>query len=384
MESTSPVYHPSFAKNYINVTNNLNPDDTYVWYDSQNPGSVMFPSVFTYKKTSSWNGNLNLRLNSVSLNSASGSINNTNPTLPAAEGSFNATLQLQNSSAPSMDLYFIGNIQKNSIQVFPRYDYDVPTPTTVYMPTPSFSFYSNTGVFPTNSVQVLWSRGSGSVSFSPSTFHSDATGRTYTYRYIGDKISFTTNWNANDYRDSNLTAPNEPLSLSGVSTDVSVIPTVYCNWEVIWDYPCTCDIDCGTHCSGHCGSDGGGGGYTPWDTKANYGYVIRNSSGGYVGSTEQDEPITVSGKSGDYYFITKWWNGTAYSGWVVKEAVQGTDPNSGGGGGCSTDGCSDDCYDDFYCSDHDCWDHNQCSGHVPGCYSDCYDDCTSNLCPTNF
>lgn len=369
MESTSPIYHPSFAKNYINVTNNLNPDDTYVWYDSQNPGSIMFPSVFTYKKTSSWNGNLNLRLNSVSLNSASGSISNTNPTLPATEGSFNATLQLQNSSAPTMDLYFTGNIQKNSIQIFPRHDYDVPVPTTVYMPTPSFNFYSNTGVFPTNSVQVLWSRGSGSVSFSPSTFHSNTTGGTYTYRYTGDKISFTTNWNS-DYRDSNLTAPSEPLSLNGPSVDVSVIPTVYCNWEIIWDYPCTCLIDCSTFCQtdgGGCGTDGGGGGYIPWDTThytGYYGYIRYSPSfeAAVVAVRPMSDEVTVTQKSGDWYYVTfkSVQEGSPTSGWCYATGLDTSkDPNSGGGG-CSADGCPSDSGCSDYCS-HIC--NHECSGY---------------------
>ena len=125
LKQTSPIYHPSFAKNYINITNNLNPNDSYIWYDSESADNVVFPSVFTYKKKSSWNSSLNLRLNSVALNSASGSISNVTPALPSAEGKFNATLQLQGTSAPTMDLYFMGNIIKNNINRYPKVDYDV-------------------------------------------------------------------------------------------------------------------------------------------------------------------------------------------------------------------------------------------------------------------
>lgn len=366
MESTSPVYHPSFAKNYINVTNNLNPNDSYVWYDSQNPGNIMFPSIFTYKKTSSWNSNLNLRLNSVSLNSASGSISNTNPTLPAAEGSFNATLQLQNSSAPSMNLYFIGNIQKNSIQIFPRYDYDVPTPSVVYMPSPNFNFYSNTGIFPMSKVKILWGRGSGNVSFSPSTFHSDETGGTYTYRYTGDKISFTTNWNT-EYNDSNIVSPSSPIEFNGPSVDVTTIPTVYCNWEVLWDYPCTCHIDCSTFCNGHCNTDGGGGGYTEWSGTFIYGYYIRTApsdTADVVSFSLTNYNVTVTGESGDWYYCAfNTPSGTQY-GWVFKDGISGDNPNHGGG--CTADGCTDDGGCSTYCShvcNHSCSMYD-CDGYI--------------------
>ena len=371
------------AKDHIIFNNNLSNDGTYVAYDSNN-SLLKFPTTFKYMKTTNYNNNYGFKLSEVVFTGEVGTRTDF-PTLPNVEGQITLSkFAATSSGAPTVDLYFTGNIQKNSIQVFPHYDYDVPSPNKVYMPSPGYNFYSNTGIFPINKVKLTWGRGSGNVTFSPSTFHSDETGGTYTYRYTGDKISFTTNWNS-EYNDSNIVSPSTPIEFNGPNVDVTVIPTVYCNWEVLWDYPCTCHIDCSVFCNGHCNTDGGGGGYTEWPGTFIYGYYIRtapNNTAELVSFSPTNYDVTVTGESGDWYYCAfNTISGTQY-GWVFKDGISGDNPNHGGG--CTTDECTDDCYDDFYCSNHDCWDHNQCSGHVPGCYSDCYDDCTSNLCPTNF
>ena len=113
MEGTSPTYHPTAAKNYINVTNNFNKNDDKIWFDKENPENTQFPSIFYYKKTDNWTTDLNLKLNSIILNTESGSISDATA-LPSSEGSFNATLKPgSNNTAPTMDLYFTGKIKFN-------------------------------------------------------------------------------------------------------------------------------------------------------------------------------------------------------------------------------------------------------------------------------
>lgn len=367
MDSTEPIYHPSFAKNYLQVYNNLNQNGSYLWYDSENPENIAYPSDFTLKKTSNWTSALNLRLNSVTLNSSSSL--NSHTAFPTAEGGFNATLKKQGSSAPTVDLYFRGNIAKSNINVYPEVDYTPGGPSSVTISNPYFNISPT--IFPnTSNIIVSWGVSNTSVSFSPSTFSSN--GNTYTYVYEGDSITFTNNWN-NESRWSDKRSPSQSdyKSFSPPSDldSLTQIPTVYCNWQVNWGYICSSVCEHCDHCSNY-----GGSTYQSWDTRANYGYMIFDSNGVYQGSTEADEPIRVSGRNETQYYITKWYieDGVQKeaSGWVSKAAVQGTDPNDSGGGGCvcDSDTClSDDC-SDFYCPSFD----DSCDGYWSCSYYDWY------------
>ena len=375
MDSTSPTYHPTFAKDYLQVYNNLNQNGTYIWYDTENPENISYPSDFTLKKTSNWTSALNLRLNSVTLNSSSSL--NSHTAFPTAEGGFNATLKKEGSSAPTVDLYFRGNIAKSNISVNARYDYDVPTPSIASMGTPHFEFNSG-GEFGTNqNVVVSWGRVSSNPTFSPATFTSG--GSKYYYRYTGDKISFTTNWN-NENKYSNIAAPSSSQYLTFTKPNIDSItniPTVYCNWEIIWDYPCSCNTDCGCYSDCGCYNDSG---YIQWTATYNSSYYIRTGPGtnyDVASFTIQSNTVTVVGESGDWYhcqFITT--TGTQY-GWVNKAGISGSDPNQG----CNSDYCScdgiydpscpswyDPCPSDFYCPSFD----DSCDGYWSCSYYDWY------------
>ena len=372
MDSTEPIYHPSFAKNYLQVYNNLNQNGSYLWYDSENPENIAYPSDFTLKKTSSWNSTLNFRINSVVLNSNSSL--NSHTAFPTAEGKFNATLKKQNGAAPTINLYFMGNIAKNNINVYPEVDYTPGGPSSVTISNPYFNISPTT--FPnTSNIIVSWGVSNTSVSFSPSTFFSN--GNTYTYVYEGDSITFTNSWN-NESRWSDKRSPSQSdyKSFSPPSDldSLTQIPTVYCNWQVNWGYICSSVCEHCNHCD-HC-SNYGGSTYQSWDTKANYGYMIFDSNGVYQGSTEADEPIRVSGRNETQYYITKWYieGGVQKeaSGWVNKAAVQGTDPNDSGGGCiCNSDTCSSDsggcsCYNhlcNHTCNENLCDDFIYCGGY---------------------
>ena len=321
MESTSPVYHPKEAKNYINLTNNLNPNDTYVWYDSDNPGNIMFPSIFTYKKTSSWSSGLNLRLNSVVLNSASGSISEISPVLPSAEGKFNATLKLQNSSAPTMDLYFTGNIIKKNIT------YSVIQESSIYHPdsvsVTGLSYSLNPGDFPSNNITVNWTGNNPSYSFNPATFTTER-GR-WRYVYDGDFISFTTTWGQTITSENRSDSKTITGPTSSMLESLENIPTIYCNWGVRAGYTCetvcydcNCDYDCGCDYGDcDCGCDSGdGGGYGEIVIPAAY----LNPYMGVYGATATKRPTATTSQeafvpAGSYPAYEQWgWVGFNYDG----------------------------------------------------------------------
>lgn len=88
----------------------MNPNDTLVWYDSENPSNVAFPSNFTYKSIKNWTTDSKLKLSKVVLNTSSGDISSVSPSLPSSQGTFNATLQKEGNNPPTMDLYFQGEI----------------------------------------------------------------------------------------------------------------------------------------------------------------------------------------------------------------------------------------------------------------------------------
>ena len=213
MDRISPIYHPTRAKDYINVTNNLNPNDTIVWYDSENPDNIAFPSVFTYKKTNSWYSVLNLKLSKVVLNASSGNISSISPTLPSSQGTFNATLRKEGDNPPTMDLYFQGNILYD-------WDYDSDYPEDV-------------------------GYGSCDVELTPDYFPSsgnmtvkygfrDRFVNQY-YEYKGDKVTITNNWNN---QKKELGQANGVVSFSTPSENLLgvLIPKVYIyNW-VASDY----------------------------------------------------------------------------------------------------------------------------------------------------
>ena len=380
LRSFTPSWHPSIAKNYFNLSNNVNQSNNIIYYDTTTE-FINYPKTFYYKRT---NSTYNFKLRNVTTNTSSGNPTYS-PSLPASEGNFVIGTIVPDSGQtnPTIDLYFQGDIQKANIIVSARYDYDVPSPNVVSMGTPNFSFASNTGTFGSGqNVKVTWGRNSSNPTFSPSSFRSG--GSVYYYRYTGDKISFTTNWNS-EYKSSNLVAPSTPLEFTGPNMNTfDNIPTVYCNWEVIWDYPCSCNTDCSGYgtCSGY-----GGGSYQPWTAthlSGYYGYIRSEPS--FNATVVQiypiSEQVTVSSKNGDWYYVTfdSVSSGSeADSGWCHKDGISGTDPNTGGGGGCvcDSDTCSSDCWDDI------CWE-DTCTYHVPGCY--CDDDyvCTSHACPRNF
>ena len=373
MDSTEPIYHPSFAKNYLQVYNNLNQNGSYLWYDSENPENIAYPSDFTLKKTSSWNSTLNLRLNSVVLNSNSSL--NSHTAFPTAEGSFNATLRKQNGAAPTINLYFMGNIAKNNINVYPEVDYTPGGPSSVTISNPYFNLSPTT--FPsTSNIIVSWGVSNTSVSFSPSTFFSN--GNTYTYVYEGDSITFTNSWN-NESRWSDKRSPSQSdyKSFSPPSDldSLTQIPTVYCNWQVNWGYICSSVCE---HCN-HC-SDYGGSTYQPWTAthlQGYYGYVRSEPSFNATVLTIYpiSEQVTVTSKSGDWYYIifdSVSSASTASSGWCHKNGISGTDPNdSGGGCVCNSDTCSSDtggcsCYNhlcNHTCNENLCDDFIYCGGY---------------------
>ena len=50
MNYFSPVWHPTLAKNYYTLYNNLNQDNNILYYDTTN-NFIEYPKIFTYKRT---------------------------------------------------------------------------------------------------------------------------------------------------------------------------------------------------------------------------------------------------------------------------------------------------------------------------------------------
>lgn len=108
MNYFSPVWHPTLAKNYYTLYNNLNQDNNILYYDTTN-NFIEYPKIFTYKRT---NSNYGLKLSKVVTNNAS-SDPIYNSSLPSTEGKFtiNKIVPDSGASAPTIDLYFQGNIR---------------------------------------------------------------------------------------------------------------------------------------------------------------------------------------------------------------------------------------------------------------------------------
>lgn len=372
MNYFTPTWHPTEAENYFKLYNDLNQNDDTILYDNNilyydsTTSFIETPKIFYYKRTK--NDNYDLQLNSVITNTDS---DNPifSPTLPATEGNFiiNKIVSNSGSESPTIDLYCRGNIGKNKINVYPKVDYDVPTPSSVNISNPQFKL--DDAIFPTNSnVGVLWSVSDNTVSFNPSYFISN--GNTYTYQYEGDYISFTTNWN-NETKSSTFRAPTTPLYFSPPNNldNLSAIPTVYCNWQVNWGYVCTSYSDVCT--SDGCSSYGTG--YIPWSGTYNSGYYIRTGPGSnypIAQFTIQNYNVTVIDESGDWYECEFTTTQGTQTGWVNKNGISGNNPNSGGGG-CGNDYCNDDyCYNDF-CINL-CNNDGDCNNVYCGDYTDDY------------
>ena len=208
MDRISPIYHPSDAKNYLQLSNNLAEDGSYIWYDSDNPDNIAYPSDFRLNKTSNYDDNLNLKLSSIVLNNKS--TMNTTMSLPAATGSFNATLVKQDTnSPPTIDLYFQGDIQ-----VIIDCDSDAGW---VYGAV-DCTLLPNT--FPTSS------NISGTYSLQDQHIPSG-------YVYMGDRVTITNSWSTSEIiqkydRNGSFNFNTHP------SNNETNIPTVYINaWCIL-------------------------------------------------------------------------------------------------------------------------------------------------------
>lgn len=127
METKSfvPVWHPTEAKNYFTLYNNVNRTNQIVYYDTTN-AFINYPKTFYYERT---NSNNNYLLTKITTNT-----NSDNATFGAnstsTKGNFNINKIAPNSgsSEPSIDLYCCGDIQ-----IIKTYDIDEHAYGDVYI-----------------------------------------------------------------------------------------------------------------------------------------------------------------------------------------------------------------------------------------------------------
>ena len=248
---------------------------------------------------------------------------------------FDATLKLQNGGAPTMDLYFIGNIVKKNITFYVDPESSTYYPDSVTVTGVSYSISPNN--FPSNNVTVNWTAGSPSYTFKPATFTTER-GR-WRYTYDGDFVKFTTSWgqtitSQNRSDSETITGPT-----SSMLESLENIPTIYCNWGIVTGYTCEtvcdCDDDCGCDYCDTCDScDDGDGGGDSWNALAVSNYATYDEdTGKYVSfgpGYNRDGKAYVDGVSGDdrhcswevwvnWYGIYEW---VSVSAWIPKSCIE--------------------------------------------------------------
>jgi len=274
-KSFTPVWHPSIANDYFTLSNNLSGTNNILYYDSA-AEFIEYPKVFKYNRI---NDNYNLKLNNVITNTASDNPTYS-PSLPATTGTFtiNKIAPDNGSTSPTIDLYCIGEIQK---QVSYGCDY------------PGYVGYGS--YYATITPNTFPNSGNISVHYEFSDRYIETS-----YIYYGDTVRISSSWTTKveTAYQANGTI-NYPAPTQSLIDSSDQMPTIYVyNWV-------------GT---GYNGGSVEPGGEFPWAGEANGHYNVwaePRTNSIYVGEIGQDaehENIIVydkvSNEYGDYYQIS--------------------------------------------------------------------------------
>lgn len=228
-KSFAPVWHPTEAKNYFTLYNNVNRTNQIVYYDTTN-AFINYPKTFYYERT---NSNNNYLLTKITTNT-----NSDNATFGAnstsTKGNFNINKIAPNSgsSEPSIDLYCSGNINVKEYY-YPTFGEGWPEElkNVVYANREGWDFTITNGYFPNSgNVNVAWSH-SGSYYVGPDSY--EWSGSIYTFYIAGDYISVTTNWNNSRISTQNSNGSGTLPGCNAYEANNREIPEITCKWELI-------------------------------------------------------------------------------------------------------------------------------------------------------
>lgn len=209
LKGTSPIYHPSLARNYIPFSNDLNGNGSYIYYDSSNI-EVDLPTNFRYRRI---NSDYGLKLNEVVFG---GIVDEPqySPKLPASSGIITlSNFKGNDSSIPTIDLYFSGNIQMNT-------SISSSTGSQGYIDSislsPSIFVYSSTTNNPLQNKTI-------SITYYCRGEYEDG------YQVIGETITVTNNWGSAKVSSNNS---NGTLTIKAPTSSITdIIPTIFVNWN---------------------------------------------------------------------------------------------------------------------------------------------------------
>ena len=242
MRSTSPIFHPSIAKDYFRFTNNLSKTNDYIWYDSNK--NINLPTTFNLstKKTVDYN----LKLYKAVFDGANKQTVSLNPAITSGKVKANKFKIGDDDSTPTIDLYFQGDIQKANIKyVFKGRNTNKYGPDSFSVSGNTYSTYSiDKTTFPQDgNITFSWVKTSNATPiFSPVGRTSD--GSYYEYRYDGDNVSITTNWGTSAISSDNS---SDSAQRKGPTGNLTNLPTVYCTWTIYWKPEVYCD-ECSNDC----------------------------------------------------------------------------------------------------------------------------------------
>lgn len=208
-KSFTPIWHPTEAKNYFTLYNNVNKTNQIIYYDSTN-AFINYPKTFYYERTNSDN---NYLLTKITTNTSSD-----NATFVAnstsTKGSFNINKIVPNSGAtePSIDLYCVGNIK-----IIYTYDIDNHSYGDVYVNSinPSSFDYSSNNYGLNKQLNVNYS-----------TYYDFDSGYEYSSMWIRATINWGKDGNGNLIYNGSANSSGT-LTLAVPSSYVSnIIPTI--------------------------------------------------------------------------------------------------------------------------------------------------------------
>lgn len=300
MGSFIPQWHPSLAKDYFSLYNNINKKDGILYYDTTNK-NISIPKTFYFNREDS---TYNLQVDKVITNS-----NSSDATISSnkTDGNFkiNTLKPDKGQSLPTIDIYVSGNIRKGGISKKVKKDNEVTSPTSV-------SFEASYNINPTRFsdgeiVGVNWGR--GLATFDPPGF-TDSGNNYYEYLEEGDYVVFKNNWNSDTIQGFNSNQNNYKYFANGIDLDnLNVIPRITCTWEILWGYECASYCECDGNDEEGCEGDSceGDEGHQEWTGVLTAGLVIRNAYCERIDVTKTIYPtagteVTVYSEAGGFYY----------------------------------------------------------------------------------